>query len=80
MEIINVVGLRHVDFTDDKGKHICGFSVYYTMKSDGVEGLMTGKMFMSDEKVDRVPLPPVGTTCEVTYDRYGRPNKFTPVK
>lgn len=80
MEIINVVGKRHVDFTDDHGKRIAGYSLYYTMKSDGVEGVMSGKMFISDEKASQLALPPVGTTCEVVYDRYGRASKFTVVK
>lgn len=80
MEIINVVGKRRVDFVDDKGKCVVGTTLYYTMKSDGVEGVMSAKMFISDEKASQVPLPPVGTTVEVSYDRYGRASKFTVVK
>lgn len=80
MEIMKIVGKRHVDFTDDKGRVVKGYSLYYSMKSDGVEGEMTGKMFLSDEKVSVVPLPPIGSTVEVLYDRYGRASKFTVIK
>lgn len=80
MEIMKIVGKRHVDFTDDKGRSIKGYSLYFTMKSDGVEGEMTGKMFLSDEKALIVSLPPVGSTVEVYYDRYGRVCKFTVIK
>lgn len=80
MEIMKIVGIRHVDFTDDRGRNVKGYSLYYTMQSDGVEGEMTGKMFLSDEKVAIIRLPPVGSTVEVLYDRYGRASKFTVIK
>lgn len=80
MEIIEIVGKKHVDFTDDTGKRICGWSIYYLMNDDRTEGKMCGKMFLSEEKVKTLSLPAVGTTCEVSYDRYGRASKFVAVK
>lgn len=80
MEFIIVVGRKHVDFTDDKGKVIKGWSIYYNMQDDRTEGLMAGKMFISDEKAAGMEIPAPGTKVEVHYDRYGRPAKFVTVK
>lgn len=80
MDIITIVGIRHVDFTDDKGKQVAGYSLYYTMQADGVDGVMSGKMFVSDDKARTLTIPAVGSTVEVSYDRYGRASKFTVVK
>lgn len=82
MEVMTFVGRRFVNFTDDKGKQITGWSLFYTMPSDGVEGLMSGKMFISEDKVtqNNIQLPKPGEKCEVYYDRYGRPQSFNPIK
>lgn len=80
MEIILVVGRKKVDFTDDNGKHISGWSIYYTMQDDRTEGLMAGKMFISSDKAALLDLPSPNQKYEVTYDRYGRPSKFIAVK
>lgn len=80
MEIMTFVGRKHVDFTDDHGKVIKGWSLFYTMKDDRTEGLMAGKMFISDDKAAGMEIPVPGQTCEVYYDRYGRPQAFKPVK
>lgn len=75
-----IVGRKHVDFTDDSGKRICGWSIFYTMKDDRTEGVMAGKMFISDAKAQEMEIPSVGVEYEVFYDRYGRANSFKPVK
>lgn len=80
MEIMNVVGTRYVNFKDDSGKQIDGWSIYYTMKADGVTGLIAGKMFVSSQRAESLVLPQVGSTYEVNYDRYGRPTRFDLVK
>lgn len=76
MEIMTIVGKRYVNFKDDSGKQVSGWSLYYTMKADHVEGVIAGKLFISDERAGTLILPDVGKTYEVSYDRYGRPNKF----
>ena len=80
MEIVFVVGRTHVDFTDNSGKRICGWSIYYTMQDDRTEGVMCGKYFVSDEKAASLDIPSPNTKCEVSYDRYGRPSRFTVIK
>lgn len=76
MEIMTIVGMRYVDFKDDSGKQVSGYSLYYTMKADRVEGVIAGKLFISDDRAAGMVMPEVGQTYEVFYDRYGRPNKF----
>lgn len=80
MEIMTIVGRKHVDFTDDSGKHIAGWSLFYTMRDDRTEGLMTGKMFIPDAKAAGMTIPSPGDECEVLYDRYGRASRITVLK
>lgn len=80
MEILEIVGRKHVDFTDDKGKHIVGWSIYYLMDDDHTEGKMAGKMFISEDRASSLQLPVPGTKCEVSYDRYGRATRFVVCK
>lgn len=80
MEVMVIVGRKYVDFTDDSGKVIRGWSLYYTMQDDRTEGVMAGKMFISDQKASTLEVPGVGQKVECIYDRYGRPAKFVPCK
>lgn len=77
MEVMTIVGIRRVDFTDESGKRINGYSLYYTMEADGVIGLTAGKIFISADKAAGSPIPQPGEKVEVMYDRYGKPSKFT---
>lgn len=78
MEKVTVVGTRAVQFTDQKdGRLVSGVSFYYTMPHDRVEGLMAGKLFMSEMKLmDQQYIPKPGETCMVDYDRYGKVSRF----
>lgn len=77
MEIIEVVGLRNVDFTDSKNRHVAGTSIYFVIEDEGVVGKMTGKLFISrDRKVNTSYFPAVGDVVAVSYDRYGKPVDF----
>lgn len=77
MEIIEVVGLRDVKFTDDNGRMVDGTSVFYVMSADGVVGKMSGKLFVSrDRRKQMVFFPEVGDTCAVSYDRHGKATEF----
>lgn len=79
MEIMTVVGIRRIDFTDESGKRINGYSIYYTMEADGVVGLTAGKLYLPVEKAANMVIPQPGEKVEVMYDRYGKPVKFTVV-
>lgn len=77
MERIEVVGMRNVDFTDNKGRHVDGTSIYYLIEDTGVTGKMTGKLFISrDRKINTNYFPAVGDVVAVSYDRYGKPVDF----
>lgn len=82
MEKVTVVGTRAVQFSDEKdGRSVSGVSFYYTMLDDRVEGLMAGKLFMSEQRImDQTYIPKPGETCLVDYNRYGKVNRFEPVK
>lgn len=81
MERIEVVGTRNVDFTDNNGRQVKGFSLYYLMSSDGVNGKMAGKLFVSAQRASEMSfVPKPGDHVLVNYDRYGRPVEFSSVK
>ena len=80
MEIIEVVGLREVKFTDDKGRTVDGTSIYFLMAANGVDGKMTGKLFVSgDRKKQMSYFPLIGDEVAVSYDRFGKPADFKPL-
>ena len=80
MEKIDIVGLRDVNFTDDNGRTVDGTSVYYLISVDGVQGKMSGKLFVSRERRKQLSFfPSVGDTVMVSYDRRGKAIDFQPV-
>ena len=81
MEKMTVVGLRSVDFVDDNGRAVKGYSVYYTMDDPDVNGLMASKLFVQQARWDGLRVKPVpGSMYMVFYDRYGRATNFDLVK
>lgn len=80
MEVIEVVGLREVDFKDGD-KVIKGTSIYYLMIADDVQGKVSGKLFVGADRRDQIGgIPAVGEKVAVSYDRYGKPTQFKPIK
>lgn len=79
MEIIEIVGFKHVNFTDDSGKTICGWSIFYLMDDDRVVGKVAGKVFVSDQKAASANFNQELGKYEVWYDRYGKPSKFVAI-
>ncbi|MDY3692472.1 MAG: hypothetical protein SO072_10955 [Dysosmobacter sp.] len=81
MEVIEVVGMRDVNFTDDNGRKVEGTSVFYLIQADGVVGKMAGKLFVSKDRRSGMDyFPAVGEKVAVNYDRYGKPSQFKPIK
>lgn len=79
MDIITIIGYRDTNFTAQDGKKISGTTFFFTMKEDRTVGLMTGKMFMTSEKVQRLNyVPRQGDVLKCYYDRYGKPVEFVP--
>lgn len=73
---MKVLGVKDVNFKDEKGKSIQGVNVFVAYPEDGVDGLMTEKIFLSLEKFDTVceNIKP-GMELEVVYNRFGKVSK-----
>ena len=72
MEKWKVVGFRKVDFKDQNGKPIKGYTLFLARDPDdeGIIGLEVQKIFISS---DRVPYSPVeGEYIGLNYNRYGK--------
>lgn len=81
MDIIKIVGTRDTSFTSQDGKQINGVSVFFTMQDDKVEGLMTGKHFISLDNLGVFSVQPkVGLAVQVVYNRYGKVDDYLPVQ
>lgn len=73
---MKVLGVRNLDFKDDKGNVIQGVNVYVSFPEDGVRGEMTDKLFLSLNKFDSIcQLIKPGDEIEVTYNRFGKISK-----
>lgn len=66
-----IVGIRNVKFQGNNGQ-ISGISLYYTEDAYGVEGKQTGKVFLSDNLLQRIECPHVGDFVEFQYNKYGK--------
>ena len=72
MEKWKVVGFRKVDFKDQNGQQIKGYTLFLARdpEDDKVTGLEVQKVFISS---DRVPYTPAeGDFIGITYNRYGK--------
>lgn len=77
MEIVQIVGYREVDFTDERGKQIVGRSYYYINGQDGVIGKGIGKLWIPRERIDSFEfLPMPGDVVKVSCGFGGRVNGF----
>lgn len=73
---MKVLGVRYIDFKDEKGKPIQGMNVYVAYPEDNVEGLMTDKIFLSIVKFESLcDVIKPGDELEVVYNRFGRISK-----
>lgn len=78
-ERMTIVGLRDVSFTDDSGRLVEGRSYYYTAVSDGVDGLLAGKLFVSKQMLGLLSFLPVpGDEVICYYNRRGKVGQFEP--
>lgn len=76
-EKVTIVGFRDVKFTDDNGRQVEGRSYYYTAVADGVQGVMSGKLFVSRNSLNDMPFKPsVGDDVYVFFNRYGKASGF----
>lgn len=72
--IIEVVGLKKVNFTGNDGNKVEGINLYYTASGQsGVEGLETGKLFISNQRCKDLGLSRIDSgSYELFFNRYGK--------
>lgn len=72
--IIEVVGVKKVSFSGNDGNKIEGMNLYYTAAGQsGVEGLETGKIFISNQKFHDLGITKIEAgSYELFYNRYGK--------
>lgn len=71
-ERVRIVGYRNVDFTDEKGFHVEGYTLYYVQDVDveDLSGQIAGKQFISSKRVDYLPV--LGDEVIFRYNKYGK--------
>lgn len=72
MEQWKVVGYRKVDFKDQEGRSVKGYSLFLAREPEdpGITGLEVQKVYISS---DRVPYAPVeNQLIGLNYNRYGK--------
>ena len=71
-ELMTIVGARYVNFKDDSGKHVEGYTLYYTQEptDETTQGLICGKQFISANRVPYVPV--IGDQVVFRYNKYGK--------
>lgn len=73
---MKVLGVRVLNFTDEKGNQIQGVNVYVSFPEDNVQGEMTDKLFLSLNKFESIcEVIKPGDEIEVTYNRFGKISK-----
>ena len=79
MDVVNIIGMKNVNFEDISGRWVDGSSFCFTMPMEGygAVGVMAGMMCLTYEKSGRLNyVPRVGDTVKVYYNRYGKPEEF----
>lgn len=74
--LMSVIGVRKLNFTTQDGKNIKGRSVFVGYEADGVDGLMTEKIFLSDVHFGDVDII-TGTDYDFAFDHRGRVGSVT---
>lgn len=68
-----IIGLRTSSFTGDDGAQVSGMNIYYTEQLEKGEGLSSGRVFLTFEKLAKCAYDPkVGDEIRIEYNRFGR--------
>ncbi|MCI8400095.1 MAG: hypothetical protein HFF90_11985 [Oscillibacter sp.] len=66
-------GFRRMDFVNDDGDRVCGYSCYIGYASDGVIGQETAKQWVSSQMAKSCQWEPkVGAQLEIDFTPRGR--------
>lgn len=74
--MVSVIGLKVVNFTAADSRVIKGRKIFVAFESNGVEGMETDSIFLSDDKFGDVEIV-VGLDYKVSYNRYGKVETLT---
>lgn len=77
-ERMTIVGTRYVSFDDDKtGRKVEGKTFYYNQARDGVDGLVSDKVFVSSQALRDIGYEPKpGDEVYAYFNRYGKVSSF----
>lgn len=80
MDIIEIVGIRQMNFVGKDGGKVEGYQYFYMMDDPQVQGKATGKLFVSVQLITSLGfVPKVGETVKAYYNRYGKISAFEPM-
>lgn len=73
MEKVKILGMRWVDMDVDNGRKVLGWTLYISFPADNVQGVQTGKCFVSDVRWNNLTYQPaVGDDVLLVYNRTGK--------
>lgn len=70
-----LLGMRKLDFSSSDGTQVQGIQAYIAFPEEGVEGVMTDKLFLRDGFA--FPSCKPGDMLEITFNRKGKPEAIT---
>lgn len=67
---VKLVGVQHVNFTNNSGETINGTNIFCAFKDENVEGLRTEKFFLKDGI--KLPDCKINDTIEISFNMKGK--------
>ena len=74
--IMSIFGVRKLNFTAQDGKVVKGRSVYVGYEANGVDGLLTEKIYLSDDIFGSIDIT-VGADYDFSFDCRGKVETVT---
>lgn len=74
---VKLVGIQHVNFTNNSGETITGTNIFCAFKEENVEGLRTEKLFLRNG----IELPDckLNDTLEISFNRKGKVERVSKI-
>lgn len=68
---VAVFGTKKLDFLSNDGNQVKGRQVFIGFEANGVDGMMTDKIFLSDVRFANVDIV-VGLDYDIDFNRFGK--------
>lgn len=68
---VTVLGLKPVNFEAKDGRQVVGTTMYIAYDENGVDGMVTDKIFVAAEKMPKGGVA-VGADLDLAYNKYGK--------